>query len=322
MDKKISVIVPSFNVEEWIERCVDSICNQTYRNLEIILINDGSDDRTGEIIDEYAKRDERIIAVHQENRGLVLSREKGICMASGDYVTFVDSDDEIIPNMYERLLRNAMEYGADISHCGVCFCFPDGREEHHGKKDEIVIQDNFNGLKDLLEGEFVEPSLCNKLYSAHIVKDSCLDTGVLNNEDLLRNFVLFTRSQKSVYEGFSGYRYMQREGSMSKDKTKLIKTTRHIFKARRLIVDNCSEIIFPYAMRTWISAIVNTVNQLMYSKDPEIKAFCKECRNQLKSEKKNLRYLIPRQRFGAHLILNAPFIHKAIYSVYKLRYEK
>ena len=135
----ISIIVPAYNVEQWIERCLDSIRNQTYRNLEIIVIDDGSTDKTPEILESYSQKEERIIVVHQENSGLAIVREKGIAMAKGDYVGFVDGDDVIESNMYERLLNNAIKYHADISHCGIKYCFYDGRVKMHWGTGDIKV---------------------------------------------------------------------------------------------------------------------------------------------------------------------------------------
>lgn len=316
---KISIIVPCYNIAPWLPGCLDSILQQTHGNLEIIVIDDGSTDETGNIIDRYAARDPRIVAIHQANAGLVAVREKGIELATGDYVGFVDGDDTVAPDMFERLLNNALAYNADISHCGVAFVWPDGRVEEHYGSGKIVEQGNLSGIKDLLAGVQIEPSLCNKLYSRKIIHGSCLDASVLNNEDLLRNFVLFSRAKKSVYEDFCGYRYFQRPGSMSKDPAKVVKTFRHLAKARKLIVDNCSEDIYPYAMRLWLSTYVNEINQNHTNNDLNIQSLCQECRDVLKKHKKSLHYLIQRQRIAAYLILYAPWLHRLIYKIYDSR---
>lgn len=316
MDNLISVIVPAYNIAPWLPRCLDSILAQTYKNLEVIVIDDGSTDETSQIIDEYAIKDSRIVAVHQKNAGLVSVREKGIELASGDWIGFVDGDDAIDPDMYERLLSNALKYHADISHCGVRFCFPDGREEQHYGTLKIKVQSNYDGLKDLLEGEFIEPGLWNKLYKSSLMADSCLDKTILNNEDLLRNFVLFGRAKKSVYEDFCGYQYYQREGSMSKDNSKILRIESHIIRARRLIVDHSTEDIYPFAMRTWLSSIVNAINTLTYSNEPEIKQYCQECREVLRKERSHLHYLIKRQQLAARLILFSPALHRMVYRIY------
>ena len=118
-EKLLSVIVPVYKVEPYLRRCVDSIRNQTYKNLQIILVDDGSPDRCGEICDEYAEMDARIIAVHQKNGGASAARNKGLQHADGDYVAFVDSDDWIAPMMYETLAGMIEKNDLDMARCGI-----------------------------------------------------------------------------------------------------------------------------------------------------------------------------------------------------------
>ena len=113
----ISVIVPVYNVESYVAECIESIQNQTYMNLEIILVNDGSTDNSGDICDQYATYDERIKVIHKENAGVSAARNTGIEAANGDYIAFVDSDDYIAPNMYEDMLRILKENDLDILEC-------------------------------------------------------------------------------------------------------------------------------------------------------------------------------------------------------------
>lgn len=322
MNNLISVIVPAYNIAPWLSRCLDSILAQTYKNLEIIVIDDGSTDETSQIIDECAKKDSRVVAVHQNNAGLIAVRNRGIELASGDWIGFVDGDDAIEPDMYARLLENALEYNADISHCGVRFCFPDGHDELHYGTGKIKLQSNYDGLKDLLEGTLIEPGVWNKLYRASLMPNSCLDETVLNNEDLLRNFVLFKRAKQSVFEDFCGYRYYQREGSMSKDKGKELRMARHIIRARRLIVEHSTEDIYSYAMQTWLSAIVTAINTLTYNNEPEAKQYCQECREVLRKERSHLHYLIKRQQLAAKLILLSPALHRMVYRIYSKHERK
>ena len=319
MKPKISVLVPAYNVALWLPSCLDSILAQTYQNLEIIVVNDGSTDNTGTILDSYAKKNGRIVAIHQKNAGLVAARETGIAHATGDYVTFVDGDDTIAPDMYEHLMANALKYKADISHCGMDFVFPDGHIETHYGTGRLLVQDNIEGLRELLIGELVEPSLCTKLYARYLVTNSCLDKSVLNNEDLLRNFTLFSRANRIVFEDFCGYQYFQRPGSMSKDSSKALQNLKHILRARKLIVDNSSEELYPYAMRLWLSTYINAINQKTDDCDEQMEEFCKECRQVLIREKKNTRHLIKRQQIAAWLIIYAPRLHRIIYRIYKRR---
>ena len=111
----ISIIVPIYNVEKYLKKCIDSIINQTYKNLEIILVDDGSPDNCGKICDEYAKKDNRIKVIHKENGGVSSARNVGVENATGEYIGFVDSDDYIEKDMYEVLINNLKKENADIS---------------------------------------------------------------------------------------------------------------------------------------------------------------------------------------------------------------
>lgn len=115
--KKISIIVPVYNVERYIERCVESICQQTYTNTEIILVDDGSTDSSGKICDEIAVKDPRIRVIHQQNSGLSAARNAGLAVAKGEYIAFVDSDDYIAQEMYSVMIENMEKYDLDIIGC-------------------------------------------------------------------------------------------------------------------------------------------------------------------------------------------------------------
>ncbi len=114
---KVSVIVPVYKVEKWLHRCVESLCNQTLKDLEIILVDDGSPDRSGELCDDWAKKDQRIVVLHKPNGGLSSARNAGLAVATGEYVGFVDSDDDVLPAMYEHMLHVALVNQADCVMC-------------------------------------------------------------------------------------------------------------------------------------------------------------------------------------------------------------
>ena len=116
--KKLSIIIPVFNVEEYLPKCIESVVNQTYDNLEILLINDGSTDNSGVICDNFAHKDERVKVVHKENGGLSAARNLGLSLATGHYIAFLDSDDYIDSEMYETLVDALENADADIAACG------------------------------------------------------------------------------------------------------------------------------------------------------------------------------------------------------------
>ena len=124
----ISVIIPVYNVEKYLRRCLDSVIAQTYQNLEIICVDDGSIDDSGKICDQYAVRDARIKVIHQENQGLSAARNKGLDAAEGEYIAFVDSDDYILEDMYKKMLDKLLNYNVDLCVCQWQYAFSDGRQ--------------------------------------------------------------------------------------------------------------------------------------------------------------------------------------------------
>ena len=163
----ISVIVPIYNAEKYLVRCVDSILAQTYKEIEIILINDGSTDQSENICNEYAKRDQRIRVIHQKNEGVSCARNRGIDESTGEYLSFIDSDDWIDCTMYDDLIRLATKYDADIVECGYRWIKPDTiyDRENTGKID---IYTNLEALNQLYYGDQLFGGISivpwNKLY--------------------------------------------------------------------------------------------------------------------------------------------------------------
>lgn len=215
---KISIIVPAYNVKEYIENTVRSICNQTYENIEIILVDDGSKDGTGEILDMLSLEEQRIKVIHKKNGGVTSARLGGVESATGAWIGFVDGDDYIEPQMYEMLMKNALEYNADISHCGYQRVFPSRVDLYYGT-GRVAKQDKKTGLKDLLEGSFIEPGLWNKLFHKtlfhSLLHEKKMDLSIKNNEDLLMNYYLFSKAEKSVFVDECPYHYQIRKGSAS-----------------------------------------------------------------------------------------------------------
>lgn len=212
----ISVIIPCYNVGNYIEKTVQSILDQSYKDLEIILVDDGSTDSTSIIIDKLGQTYENIYSFHKKNGGVTSARLFGINHASGDWIAFVDGDDLLKPEMYKVLIDNALLYNTDISHCGYEMVFPDRIDKYYGTQ-KVVLQSNFEGQRDLLSGKFVEPSLCNKIYKRWVViesKEECSSArGIRNMEDLLWNYYFFKRASKSVFIDECYYQYVIRKGS-------------------------------------------------------------------------------------------------------------
>lgn len=159
----ISVIVPIYNIEQFLPQCLDSICKQTYHNLEIILVNDGSTDGSYEICERYKNKDSRIVVIHKHNGGLVSARKAGIRAASGEYIAYVDGDDWIEPNMYERMYQTITEQNVDVVMCG--------RYEDTGESSKPV----FHGI---VEGRYGKQELADRVYPNMIVNESFFEWGI------------------------------------------------------------------------------------------------------------------------------------------------
>lgn len=220
-NEKVSVIVPAYNIQDYIERAVESICRQTYQNIEIILVDDGSGDDTPQILDRLSEKDKRIKVFHKTNGGVTSARLYGVRHATGDWIGFVDGDDSVEPQMYEMLLYNAKKYKAEISHCGYQMVFPDHVDLYYGT-GRVIRQDTITGLKDLLRGTFIEPGLWNKLFRRelfHRLLDcDLMDLSIKNLEDLLMNYYLFREAKQSVFSDQCYYRYILRKESASTSK--------------------------------------------------------------------------------------------------------
>ena len=222
MNELITIVVPVYNIAPLLSRSIGSLLNQTYKNIEVVAVDDGSKDSSLQILKRVAESDSRLRVIHQENMGVTKARLTGIRAAKGDLIGFMDGDDEVEPDMYERLIRNANAYNAQISHCGYQMIFSN-HIKYYYNTGRIILQDNETGLKDLIEGLFVEPSLGNKLFhrSLFINLAQEMNLDVKENEDLLMNYYLFKRAERSVYEDFCPYHYIIRKGSSSQDYTNL-----------------------------------------------------------------------------------------------------
>ena len=188
--KTISVIVPAFNIAPWISRSLDSLLSQTHKDMEIIVVDDGSADNIREILSEYCAKYPNVRAIYKENGGVTSARLRGVAEATGDWIGFMDGDDYVEPQMYDRLLENALDADAQISHCGHQIHFSGGRVEYVHKSETIRIQDRRTGLWELLDNRDVSLSLCTKLYRRELFSgiEDWTDTKIKYNEDLLMTY--------------------------------------------------------------------------------------------------------------------------------------
>ena len=207
--EKISVIVPVYQVEPYLDRCVQSICGQTYQNLEIILVDDGSPDRCGDMCDAYARKDSRIRVIHQENQGLSAARNAGLALATGDYIAFVDSDDWIDPIMFSLLHRISQTYGADIVECDVR-SYTNSTIQVYGKcSGRLLEMTPAEALGAQLDFTYCKPMVWNKLYRRHCVDGVQFPVGKVH-EDEFTTHKFYMAAEKIVYVDMALYNYERR----------------------------------------------------------------------------------------------------------------
>ena len=309
MNDLISVIVPAYNVEKEITRCLDSIVAQTYQNIEILAVDDGSSDATAEILDRYSETHKNVRVIHKENGGVTSARLCGVREARGEWIGFVDGDDEIEPDMYERLLKNALEYNAQISHCGYQMIFSDGRVHYFHNTGVLVQHDKITGIRELLSGAVIEPGLCNKLFHKRLLQALLhadkMDTGIKINEDLLMNFYLFREAERTVFEDFCPYHYIIRSASATRRGL-----TEHDLwdpvRVREIILQQVPEEAENEAKRAYMRTCISVCNCVVFARENGYENSFWESRKRIREKQSWLALLNKKQQIRAWLILHIP----------------
>lgn len=258
MPPLISVIIPVYNVEKDLKKCIDSIVNQTYKNLEIILINDGSKDNSAEICRQYAEKDDRIIFVSRENRGVSATRNEGIDLAHGDYFSFIDSDDYLEPDAYEYLLNIVSEHKVDAVNYEHFITFPDKEIIHK-------LADSNYGLFDKKSAQYQLlcnfPFACDKLFSKKIIKGLKFDESIFRGEDSLFSSMALSKADKVWFDSRPLLHYVQSEES----------AVRGVFRPSQLTAvklfeayDELYKVEFPEFMPTHIANMENLMIMIYY----------------------------------------------------------
>lgn len=218
VQKKVSIVVPVYKVEDYLSRCVESLLNQTYRNIEIILVDDGSPDNCPQLCDEYAVNDSRVIVIHKKNGGLSDARNSGIGAASGKYLVFVDSDDWVHAEFIETLVRATEDTGADVAVCG--FQRVTDSETSSLTVDvntsEIEVCSPMEAIKDILSADTkLWVMTWNKLYKKSLFTDNKIlfPVGKLH-EDNFTTYKLFFYAHKVARSSRDLYYYLQRDDSI------------------------------------------------------------------------------------------------------------
>lgn len=207
----ISIIVPIYNVEQYLPKCLDSIINQTYKNLEIILVDDGSTDNSGMICDEYAKKDERFRVIHQQNAGVSFARNVGLKNCTGNYIGFVDPDDYISKDMYEILYNTLINNNSSISMCDYSLYYDSDIE--FSITGETVKYNNIEAMQQLVLNKDITSHLWNKLYKKELFDGISFPNNKIY-EDVGTIYLLFEKSDLIVKNNSIQYAYYQRQNSL------------------------------------------------------------------------------------------------------------
>ncbi len=210
MHVMISVIVPVFNTENYLKKCIDSILQQTYQDIELIIVDDGSTDNSFFICKEYERKDRRVKVIHKENGGQGSARNVGLDVCKGEYVIFVDSDDYILPDMFQILMKNAMLVNADISCCAVY-----SQEDGSDKKEEcnLIIKQNYEAMSLFVNNRgCFNHSPVGKLFARHTIERMRF-AELTGFEDAASIFRAFIEANVVVAQNISLYFYYQREMS-------------------------------------------------------------------------------------------------------------
>lgn len=319
----ISVIVPVYNVEEYLPRCVDSILAQTYRNLEVILVDDGTKDNSDQICDAYAAKDSRIKVIHKKNGGLSSARNAGMDIAKGEYFGFVDSDDWIEPETYETMLGLALKHDAKMV-CG-------GRYDVDSATGEKIVglcprkEEVISGV-DMLGRVFLwdqcDSAAWDKLYHRSLFQEIRYPSGLIC-EDVAIFYRLVELTEKVVLCDKPLYNYYHREGSITT--SKISEKTFHF--------QQHTDIIFPYIQKKYpeiskqaeyfrVRALVNSVIAVDLADEESRAKYEPQCNNARKELKKHIGYIISGPYFGKQERLTDLLLALGIYLPLKRIYHK
>ena len=319
----ISIIVPVYNVERYLDQCIQSLVHQTYTNLEIIMVDDGSTDSSGRTCDEWAKRDSRIHVIHQSNAGLAAARNTGLDAVTGAYIGFVDSDDYVLPDMFGTLMRNMKDANADLSIVSYAREGLDGKTYCNalpGKKMVMTSEDAFKYVN--LHGYFYVVAW-DKLAKRELFEGLRYPLDAKYAEDSPVTYQLLDRAERIVYESAPLYRYRMTEGSQSHGITdKFAQSTSDMLEMVRRKYPQDE----PYAAYGHLESIVGTYNRIVLAhKRKEWAAFEKYARDRLRcllplAEQQGL--LSKSQSLQWRLLVFSPALYSMMYRCYKKRHPE
>lgn len=309
--ESISVIIPVYNVEEYIERCLTSVLNQTYSTIEVILVDDGSTDNSGSICDRYAKQDQRIKVIHKKNGGLSDARNSGLKIAKGKYVCFVDSDDVMAPNCIELLYNLCVKNDAEIS-MGQYQIFCEKITFVDGNKQNEEVLNGCEILWRLFGKDYVTYVVAwGKLYLRQLFEDVEFPYGKIN-EDEATTYKLFNKAKRVAVSEANVYGYYMRQGSITKSvftHKKLdflaIAKERYLFFESQEKIDLRDSFEFVYA----VNLVAYRIRVKKYLKEKEIVRKLWQEYKRVFNELKKSQYISKKKKIGLYLFRIFPDIY-------------
>lgn len=321
MKEKISIIVPVYKVEKYLERCVNSLLNQTYKNIEIILVNDGSPDNCPAICDDYASKDSRVKVIHKNNGGLSDARNIGIENSTGEYLSFVDSDDWVKNDFIEELYSNIIREKACISIVGCELVWDSGKSITFSDKKDYFVYNQENAIKELLKQDKFHCMVCQKMYKRDIFSDIKFPLGKIY-EDVAVSLPTFLKAHKVVFSGDPKYYYFQRENSIVNEK--FSKEKLYFLDCCKEIIDysnNHNKIFDKEAHNFYLRALLMLLLQLYSDVRTRNSEICKQLEKEVRKNKKHIfvnPYIDFKKRIALFMIL-VRFPRRLLYKVWRLK---
>ena len=215
MNKLVSVIIPVYNVEKYLEQCLNSVLNQTYQNLQIILVDDGSTDRCPQICEQYAARDQRVEVIHRKNGGLTAARNTGLVAAKGDYIGFVDSDDWIHPEMYQHLVEILEKTDSDISTVEIIKTTGEIPAAQVPVSVKVLSQQEFARIFFKIGSQKIVYYVWNRLYKKELLEPNHFEERFSIGEDVVASYKAWMKAEKIAVSNQPMYYYRQKTGMTS-----------------------------------------------------------------------------------------------------------
>ncbi len=310
----ISVIIPVYNTKQYLRSCLDSILAQTYTDLEILFIDDGSTDGSSELLDVLAKQDSRIRVIHQENGGVCAARNRGIEEAGGDYLSFIDSDDTLEPDLYETLMGLIREHGVDIAHCSYNRV-TDGVVKPIGNSGALHLHDGVQALECLLTGKLFVGSCWTKLYARKLFQNVRFPSGIRTSEDMLVNFRLFCQVEKIVFLDVCKYNYLTSETS-SCIRTPRRKRAEDLLTVNRtMCAENLCQELQDILERRVLSALFFCYKAAAYEQNPD-RTFQRKLTEEIADMHSRGYRFSRRTALEYQLLRHLPGVYKFAYGIY------